>query len=94
MSAPEISNPFPVFTKQELKENPILRCFNPNMPPEMLSTAILFASAAKEVLKLPANAERTTALRKLREAKDCALTAIVIQKQLDREAVEEAAQTQ
>lgn len=46
-----------------------------HLSPELASVSRPFCDLAVEVLQLPRNPERTTALRKLLEAKDCAVRA-------------------
>lgn len=60
-----------------LAEDPILRFFHYSHLPEKLKTASKpFCDLAGYLVEtLPRNAERTTALRKLLEAKDCAVRA-------------------
>lgn len=58
-------------------EEPILRFFdvNPRLSDELKLVAEPFKMLAAHVMTLPRNAERSTALRKLLEAKDCAVRA-------------------
>lgn len=87
MSDNDIHPNYPLFTRKQVNENPILRTFNPNLPPHLLVVAHPFAElAARVVNTLPSNAERTKSLNKLREAKDCAVTCVVIALQLAEEA--------
>lgn len=46
-----------------------------HLKPELQAVSKPFGELAKVVLELPANPERTAALRKLLEAKDCAVRA-------------------
>ncbi len=46
-----------------------------HLPPKLQATSILFHNLAWELVRLPRCAERTTALRKLLEAKDAAVRA-------------------
>lgn len=46
-----------------------------HLPPEKQAISKPFGELAKTVLELPANPERTACLRKLLEAKDCAVRA-------------------
>lgn len=48
-----------------------------HLPAELAEVAKLFASLAERVADGPANPETTVALRKLLEAKDCAVRAVV-----------------
>lgn len=67
------------FTEGELLLDPILRFFHyHHLPPALLDTSAPFCSLAKAMVNtLPRNAERTMALRKLLEAKDCAVRAML-----------------
>lgn len=58
---------------------PMLQFFNHNHLPEHLSRVSMpFCVLAEEiVMSLPRNPERTMALRKLLEAKDCAVRAVL-----------------
>ena len=47
------------------------------LPKEQMETGQFFAVLAGKILELPDNPERTTSLRKLLEARDCALRALV-----------------
>lgn len=78
---------YSMFSVKEVHENPLIRCFNPNLPPHLMVAAQPFIDAAVFVVRnLPSNAERTTCLRKLREAKDCAVTSLLIAQQIADEA--------
>ncbi|MBV9565004.1 MAG: hypothetical protein JOY90_31835 [Bradyrhizobium sp.] len=49
-----------------------------HLPPHLQAVSKPFGDLARELAgSLPANAESTTALRKLLEAKDCAVRAVV-----------------
>lgn len=51
-----------------------------HLPPHLQGVSAKFANLAKDiVLELPRNPERTVALRKLLEAKDCAVRARLMQ---------------
>ena len=65
------------FSPEQLSADPILRFFHYKHLPEALrATSKPFCELAETVVKnLPRNAERTAALRKLLEAKDCAVRA-------------------
>ena len=67
------------FTEGELFLDPILRFFHyHHLPPALRDASAPFCSLAKAVVNtLPRNAERTMALRKLLEAKDCAVRAML-----------------
>lgn len=57
---------------------PIMQFFAYGHLPEHLQpTSKLFAELAGELLSLPENAERSVALRKLLEAKDAAIRALI-----------------
>jgi hypothetical protein len=49
-----------------------------HLPPELQGVSLPFAELAAQVVGLPANPERTVALRKLLEAKDAAVRAKVM----------------
>lgn len=65
------------FTDEELERHPILRFFHyRHLPPRLREVSQPFCAMAKLVVRtLPRNAESSTALRKLLEAKDCAVRA-------------------
>lgn len=65
------------FTEAELAVDPILRFFHyKHLPPALMTVSLPFCLQARGMIDhLPRNAERTTALRKLLEAKDCAVRA-------------------
>ena len=65
------------FTEAELAADPILRFFHyKHLPPVLREVSAPFCQQARGMIdKLPRNAERTVALRKLLEAKDCAVRA-------------------
>lgn len=72
--------PAPVeFTEEELAVDPILRFFHyKHLPEKLQEVSKPFCSMAGIIVRtLPCNAERTVALRKLLEAKDCAVRAFV-----------------
>lgn len=53
-----------------------------HLPPPLQSVSRAFAGLAHDVdLHLPDNAEKTTALRKLLEAKDCAVRAVLFKEE-------------
>lgn len=73
-------HPSPVeFTPDQIADDPILRFFHYEHLPLGLRviSAPFCAQAHFIVAKLPRNAERTMALRKLLEAKDCAVRAVL-----------------
>ncbi len=65
------------FTPEELTADPLLRFFHyAHLPPALRGHSKPFCELAKHMVHtLPRNAERTVALRKLLEAKDCAIRA-------------------
>jgi hypothetical protein len=65
------------FTADELAADPILRFFHyAHLPAPLQRPAVVFCALAKLIVeRLPRNAERSAALRKLLEAKDCAVRA-------------------
>lgn len=67
------------FTEQQLKDDPILRYFHyAHLPAKLQAASSVFCGLAAWIVdNLPRNAERTVALRKLLEAKDCAVRANV-----------------
>lgn len=76
----EAIHPAPTeFTEAELTDNPILRFFHyAHLPPVLQERSRPFCDLAAHLIRtLPRNAERTMALRKLLEAKDCAVRAAV-----------------
>jgi len=48
-----------------------------HLPPHLQAVSKPFGELAESLLALPDNPERTTALRKLLEAKDCAVRAVL-----------------
>lgn len=71
-------HPAPIeFSEEHLVADPILRFFHyAHLPPKLRTISEPFCQmAAFLVTTLPRNAERSTALRKLIEAKDCAVRA-------------------
>ena len=65
------------FSRDELSVDPLLRFFHySHLPAQLQIVSEPFCHLARVVIsRLPRNAERTTALRKLLEAKDCAVRA-------------------
>lgn len=65
------------FTEVEISLDPILRFFHyAHLPPRLQENSAPFCNLARHLIDaLPRNAERTAALRKLLEAKDCAVRA-------------------
>jgi hypothetical protein len=57
---------------------PLLQFFAyAHLPPHLQEVSKPFAELTNHILTLPRNPERTTALRKLLEAKDCAVRAVL-----------------
>ncbi len=48
-----------------------------HLPPHLQEVSAQFREVAQNIDKLPNNPEKTTALRKLLEAKDCAVRAVL-----------------
>ena len=48
-----------------------------HLPPKLQDVSKMFCDLAVRLLELPQNAERTVALRKLLESKDCAVRALL-----------------
>jgi hypothetical protein len=67
------------FTPEQLATDPILRYFHyAHLPDDLRKVSGPFCDMAKRVVeRLPRNAERSVALRKLLEAKDAAVRAAV-----------------
>lgn len=65
------------FSDAQIAQDPILQFFHyRHLPPTLQPTSQMFCETARfVVMKLPRNAERTVALRKLLEAKDAAVRA-------------------
>jgi hypothetical protein len=65
------------FNADQIKEDPILRFFHyAHLPPALRAISSPYCAMAHMMInRLPRNAERTMALRKLLEAKDCAVRA-------------------
>ncbi len=66
-------------TPDEIAAEPMLQLFRHQhlRDGELRDTSRMFCELARKVARLPRNPERTVALRKLREAKDCAVTALL-----------------
>lgn len=63
-------------TVDEILAEPLLQLFkHMHLPTHLKAISQPYCVLAREVAKLPRNPERSTALRKLRESKDCAVTA-------------------
>lgn len=65
------------FSAEEIASEPILRFFHyKHLPAPLQETSRVFCGLARYMVDtLPTNAERTAGLRKLLEAKDCAVRA-------------------
>ena len=66
-------------TADEITAEPLLQVFKYKhlANPEMRATSRRFCDLAKFIATLPRNPERSASLRKLREAKDTAVTALI-----------------
>jgi hypothetical protein len=64
-------------TEQEIKDEPLLQLFrHMHLQPALRAISQPFGVLARQMVSmLPRNPERSTMLRKLRESKDCAVTA-------------------
>lgn len=63
-------------TADEIQAEPLMQLFrHMHLKPELRDISKPYCELARKLLALPRNPERTTALRKLRESKDCAVTA-------------------
>lgn len=64
-------------TMDEIAAEPLLQLFkHMHLPPHLKAISQPFGVLARQLVAiLPRNPERSTALRKLRESKDCAVTA-------------------
>jgi hypothetical protein len=64
-------------TPDEINAEPLLQLFkHQHLPSHLKAISQPYCAIARDlVAKLPRNPERSTALRKLRESKDCAVTA-------------------
>ena len=67
------------FTEVEIQTDPILRFFHyVHLPPTLRAASKPFCQLAQHIiLTVPRNAERTVALRKLLEAKDAGVRAML-----------------
>lgn len=64
------------FSREEIGLDPILRFFHyEHLPDRLKEVSAQFCHLAGFIVELPRNAERSTALRKLLEAKDAAVRA-------------------
>lgn len=65
-------------TEEEMRAEPMLQLFkHMHLKPELRAVSQPFGVLARQVAKLPRNPERSASLRKLREAKDCAVTSLL-----------------
>ena len=65
-------------TDAEIQAEPMLQLFrHMHLRDDLRAISKPFGVLARQVAALPRNPERTAALRKLREAKDCAVTASI-----------------
>ena len=74
-------HPAPIeFTQDEIASDPILQFFHyAHLPPRLQAVSMKFCETARFMIDaLPRNAERSAGLRKLLEAKDCAVRANVV----------------
>lgn len=63
-------------TEEEIRAEPLLQLFkHMHLKPELRAISQMYCALAREIAKLPRNPERSVSLRKLRESKDCAVTA-------------------
>jgi len=75
----DIHPPPAEFSAEQLQADPILQFFHfAHLPPALRPMSQCFCGMAQFVVSsAPRNAERTMALRKLLEAKDCAVRAML-----------------
>lgn len=67
-------------TPEEIAAEPMLQLFkHMHLPPHLRAISQPYCALARQLYALPRNPERTVALRKLRESKDCAVTAMLWQ---------------
>jgi hypothetical protein len=76
---PTIHPADPMFSDEEIAKNPILRFFHyKHLPPALMQASQPFCELAAKVARTTKpSAETSTCLRKLLEAKDCAVRAIL-----------------
>lgn len=67
------------FDTWEISAEPMLKHFRfEHLPPHLRAVSQMFAKLARDIVRVvPRDTERTTALRKLLEAKDCAVRAMI-----------------
>lgn len=68
-------------TDQAAPQEPMMQFFRyAHLPPHLQAVSMPFAELAVHIVaKLPRNPERTVALRKLLESKDCAVRALIFE---------------
>lgn len=67
-------------TTEEIAAEPLMQLFkHMHLPPHLRVISQPYCALAKQLCALPRNPERSAALRKLRESKDCAVTAMLWQ---------------
>lgn len=77
-TVPAMDNTDP--SADEIKQEPMLQLFkHMHLPPPLRAISQPYCELARQLLKLPRNPERSVAFRKLRESKDCAVTAALWQ---------------
>lgn len=66
-------------TPDQIKAEPLLQLFRYKhlTRPDLRAVSLQFCQLAIQIAELPRNPERSASLRKLREAKDAAVTAIL-----------------
>lgn len=63
-------------TTDEIQAEPLMQLFkHMHLPLHLRAISYPYCQLARQLAALPRNPERTVALRKLRESKDCAVTA-------------------
>jgi hypothetical protein len=76
MSQPNVKELRACDPPAEWASEPIARFFDcEHLPPPLRDVSSPFRALAMQIMRLPKNAERSTAMRKLLEAKDCAVRA-------------------
>lgn len=65
-------------TEEDIAAEPLLQLFrHMHLPPHLREISQPYCALALQAAKLPRNPERSASLRKLRESKDCAVTAML-----------------
>lgn len=65
-------------TDEEIHAEPLLQLFkHMHLRTDLREVSVMYCHLARRVALLPRNPERTVSLRKLRESKDCAITAMI-----------------